>query len=262
MSANLGATQVATGQTQKEQAINDAVGRMDAAMTEVLTVNMGATDTATLTATQFRTANLFKLEDDGIDAAGILNVPTSVKRGFFAVQNNTGENMTIRISGQVATPPMVPTGKLVGLHCDGSNVRAIDEIADYATTAEVASAISDALEALPPVAYDFGFAFGDTPASSAILGRVRIGRDIDTDLDFAGSFGGVGTNPTSTFIIDVHVNGVSVATITVSTSGVVTWDSGASPLAFDAGDEVTFLGPVVADATVAGGSFVIVARIA
>lgn len=108
--------------------------------------------------------------------------------------------------------------------------------------------------------YDFGFVFEDTPDASAIVGRVRIGRDILIPANFAGSSGGVSTNPAATFDVDVKDDGASIGTISVSTGGALTFTtSGGTSKTVAAGSEITFVAPVTPDTTVVGMSAVILA---
>ncbi len=109
-------------------------------------------------------------------------------------------------------------------------------------------------------AYDFGFVFEATPGADAVVGRVRIGRNITIPANMTGSTGGVGVNPTATFDIDVQDDGVSIGTISVSTGGTLTFttDSGTSK-AVAAGSEITFVAPTTPDTTVEAMSAVILA---
>lgn len=122
------------------------------------------------------------------------------------------------------------------------------------------------------LAYDFGLQFGATPEAGFIIQRVRIGRDIIIPANmgavYAGgpsSSGGVDTNPDATWAIDVQDDGVSIGTISVSTGGVVTFTTaGGTAKSVAAGSEITFIAPSgsPAEASVAGGSFIILAMLA
>lgn len=75
---------------------------------------------------------------------------------------------------------------------------------------------------------------------------------------FAGNFSGAygkklsgGTNPASSFAIDVVKNGSSVGTITISTSGVVSFaTSGGTSFTISGTDGLQFVGPASADTAV------------
>lgn len=110
--------------------------------------------------------------------------------------------------------------------------------------------------------YDFGFVFETSPDPGAVLGRVRIGRDIRIPPDFGGSFGGGDVNPAADYAIDVQDDGVSIGTITVSNAGAITWQTVGNVLKdVAAGSEILFLAPNASppDGTIAGWSFVILA---
>ena len=123
MSNNLSRTTVAASQNQKEVTINDADGVLDAAMTETVTIDVDSSDTATLTATQW-TQNFTFLIDDaaGANAAITITVPAT-KRGIFQVLNTTAYNVTVEVSGQTETSPVIAAGEEAILTCDGSDVR-------------------------------------------------------------------------------------------------------------------------------------------
>lgn len=105
--------------------------------------------------------------------------------------------------------------------------------------------------------YIFGFFFTTTPTSSEVLLHHVAG----AAFNFAGNLSGdlqsyVGTNPTSSFDLDVQKNGATIATITVDTGGAVsaTTPSGAAQ-AVAKGDRITVVGPATADATAANMAF-------
>jgi len=60
----------------------------------------------------------------------------------------------------------------------------------------------------------------------------------------------VGTNPSASWVLDVQLNGVSVGDVTISTSGVATWDI-ATAVELARGDVLSIEAPASADATVA-----------
>lgn len=108
--------------------------------------------------------------------------------------------------------------------------------------------------------YDFGFTFEDTPGADAILGRVRIGRNITLPADFAGASGGGDVDPDATYAISVQDDGVEIGTISIADTGTITWATdGGTAKAVAAGSEVTFVGQTTPDASIAGWSFVLAA---
>lgn len=101
-------------------------------------------------------------------------------------------------------------------------------------------------------AYDMRFGFITTPTSSQVLDTIMAVRDIDLPANLVGSLGRVGTNPTSSFVMNLKDDGTTIGTITVSTSGVFTFaTTGGTVKTILAGSVVTLVAPASADATVA-----------
>ena len=76
---------------------------------------------------------------------------------------------------------------------------------------------------LPVLPYDIPLSFSGTPDGGALMGKLIAVRDIDFAANFSGSAGHVGTNPGSTFAIDVKDDGVSIGTISIATGGTFTF---------------------------------------
>ena len=108
-------------------------------------------------------------------------------------------------------------------------------------------------EAVKPP-YKVGFFFTSTPASSETLLMHVCAAAFSLSINFAGSQGYVGTNPTSSATLTVKKNGSSIGTIGISTSGVVTFSAG-SATSFAAGDLISVVAPSTADATLANCAF-------
>lgn len=127
MSNNLNLTQVTSAQDDKETTINDQSGEIDAAMTVQTDFTIDNTNARTLTAAEFRQSFIFHTIDAGSPPGGAitLTVP-AVSRGLFAVLNLNSFAVTVTISGQSATAPVVSSGASTPslLTCDGVNVRA------------------------------------------------------------------------------------------------------------------------------------------
>lgn len=89
-----------------------------------------------------------------------------------------------------------------------------------------------------------------TPDASEVLLLYPILEATTLPDDFSGSVGRVLTNPTSSFVIDVQKNGSSVGTITISTSGVFTFNTTGTTVSLVSGDYLTFVAPATPDATI------------
>lgn len=238
MSNNLDLDQVSSGQANKETTINDQSGQLDAAMTEDLLVEVDNSNAATLTNDQFRRNQFFTIDEDGgtpATAAITITVP-AIKRGTFVVINDTAFDVTVEITSQPDTSPVVSAGDKALLSCDGTNVN---------QPAGGGSSGSDFYDVA--MAYD-----GGPPGSSEIMAKIAIVREVTFPADFSGSVGDIGTNPTATFDIDVQDDGGSIGTISISTGGVFTFTtvSGTAKVVA-AGSILTFVAPASTDATAA-----------
>ncbi len=100
--------------------------------------------------------------------------------------------------------------------------------------------------------YDIVTRFSGTPTAGEIIWFESISRGEKISADFAGSSGSVGLNPTASFSIDVQDDGVSIGTITVTTTGQVAFASiGGLAVDIAAGSRLTLVAPAPADATIA-----------
>jgi hypothetical protein len=117
------------------------------------------------------------------------------------------------------------------------------------------SGVAAASLSSPP--FVFGGYMPGVPAASAYLPFDMPG-DISPSYpaNFANSTGKCGTNPTSTVTVDVQDNGSSIGSISVSTSGVVTFvTTGGVGGTITAGHEVQAVFPATPDATFADFRF-------
>jgi hypothetical protein len=247
MSNNLGLAQIAPAQSAKYATSNTADGQIDAALTEVLAVEVDNTNAATLTDEQFRRHFFVDIDPDTTppDAAVTISVP-AIKRGLFAVRNNTAQSVTVTITGQSLSAPTIAAGAAALLSCDGSDVRA-EGSGDNAASSP----------------YDFGFVKAATPTSSEVIGKVVVPRAMTLPANFSGAFGHVDTNPTATFDIDVTDDGSSIGTISIATDGTFIFTTaGNTAKSVTAGSVIRFVAPASTDASVAGIAATLVATLA
>lgn len=124
MSDNLSLSQVAAAQLNKYLTINNKGGELDAAITEVLTVSVNNSNAATVTQASLQRAVILRITEGAPTptAAITITIGTAFERGFFAVDNQTAQNVTVTISGQPATPPVIPAGEVHTLVLDGTDV--------------------------------------------------------------------------------------------------------------------------------------------
>lgn len=114
MSNNLSLPQVAPNQNQKEVTINDQAFALDAAITEVLQVDLSS-GSEILTNAEFTRHFLFV--GAGQTAAATLTVP-AIKR-FFAVQNAGDFDLSISVDSSSVT---VPAGESALIYSNGSEL--------------------------------------------------------------------------------------------------------------------------------------------
>lgn len=108
------------------------------------------------------------------------------------------------------------------------------------------------IDSVAASAADMGMFFPGNPSSNQLLLKYIATRAMTFPSNFAGAYGHIGTNPTSSFIMNVSVNGSVVGTITVSTGGVFTFatTAGAS-VPVSSGERIEIAGPASADGTAA-----------
>ncbi len=107
--------------------------------------------------------------------------------------------------------------------------------------------------------YDIPFCPLGKPENAATYPWYTFPRTVLFEANFAGSYGTVGTNPTSTALFTVKQNGSTIGTISVSTGGVVSFFTTGSPpddVTFVAGDRMTLVSPTQ-DATLSDVAFTI-----
>jgi hypothetical protein len=101
------------------------------------------------------------------------------------------------------------------------------------------------------VAFEY---LGETPpTASAVIGACVFGTVTIFPANFYGaqqSFGGIITNPTSTFVATINKNGTAVGTMTISTAGIFSFaTTGGLSVTYNPGDVMTVVAPASADAT-------------
>lgn len=239
MSTNLGASQVATNQNNKETTINDAVGQMDAALTEQLSTALaGANPSVTITTAQMQDNNLLAFTDGAAPSGtATINIPGTLKRGFFRVRNGSSIPVDVGISGQSATKPRVFAGQSKTLYSDGTNV------------------ISGEGGEAGGQAFDLGIFFPGTMSNSQLLCRYVFTRDVDFPANMTGSQAKAVSGATAQTDIDVQKNGASIGTVRFAAAGTIATFVGFSASSFAAGDIFSLHAPVSADATLADVGF-------
>ncbi|AAT69482.1 gp87 [Alphaproteobacteria phage PhiJL001] len=125
MTNNLSVTQLTTNQDNKETTINDANGELDAAITATITKTIDNTNAGTVTQAELQRAASILVADDGASppTAGITLTFASFERGNFVVVNTSAQAVTVTISGQTETAPVLAAGETFTLNMTGGNIR-------------------------------------------------------------------------------------------------------------------------------------------
>jgi hypothetical protein len=270
VSNNLSLSQVAAAQNQKEVTINDQAGELDAALTEVLTVQVDDSNAYVLTADQFR-RSFFIVVTEGSPAptAAISVQAPAVRRGLFKLLNLTNQTVAIEVSGQTETAPQIVPGENRMLSCDGDDIRAagvgtpdlgsasIGELLDVdISSIATGQQLSWNGSVLVPVTepFDVGLHLPDLSTAGALLAEIVLARPVDFPAAFAGSTGYARIAATAETILDVQKNGSNIGTVTFAAAGSTPVFALASPTSFATGDRLAILNEDPADATLAGVS--------
>jgi hypothetical protein len=264
VSNNLALPQLATAQQEKEATINDQSGGLDAALTEVLPLLVDDGNAVVLTNTQFRRHFFFDVDPDTTppDGAVTITVP-AIKRGLFAVRNNTAQSVTVTVSGQLLAAPGIAAGEATLLSCDGTNVRA-EGSGDTGTLGDIGDVnISDlqagdmlrrnassqwVAERTPFVLSMF---IPATHGSGALMAQIVFDRDVAFDENLPNSRGYAQVTATGPTVLDIQKNGANVGTITFTDAGNTASFALSGGASFAAGDRLAIVNQDPADATLA-----------
>jgi hypothetical protein len=108
--------------------------------------------------------------------------------------------------------------------------------------------------------YDFGAFHPGTPANDEVVMVWPVVRDVLIPADCAGSGGSVETNPGASQDYLLKDDGTTIATITISTGGVVSFVTTSNTAkSVAAGSKLTLVAPASADGTLVGVAVTILA---
>lgn len=234
MSNNLDLSQVASNQNQKEVTINDQSGQLDAALTEILEVDLSAGNVV-LTDLQFRRNMVFDCNDHTVPRT--LTIP-AIKRGVFMVHNH-GTNIVSVVRGAVSID--IPAGEIAIFTSDG-------------TTDGLVRAASSSV----PGIYDLAVYVSGAPTDLELVLRLAIARTFTLPVDLTGSQAKAKTAATGAVSFEIQRNSTAIGTINFAggaTTGTFTFTS---EIDFAVGDIFEIFAPATADATLADISFTLI----
>lgn len=260
----LGITQVAPNQSGKEAVINTAILALESATNGTLAVPISTADVI-LSQAQFLSAMLFKVT--GLTAARTLLLPSLINGvntlRVFTVRNSSTFGLTVQVNGSAGTTVSIPPGNTRLVDVDGSgNVAVLSQGNAFNTLSDAPGSYAGKAKALVRVnatengvefwAADYmisGFAATNINPGEVLMDHL-VTRAFTFAINFAGCLAGVGTNPTTTFVLTVQNNGTTIGTISISTTGVVTFaTTGGVAVPVAIGDLIAVVAPA-ADPTV------------
>lgn len=186
---------------------------------------------------------------DGIKYRAVITAAIQVTNAYTFTDPDTGESLTHNLVAYL--------GRLEVLTGDASNHPALPANAlDVATLTKAAGVVTiDANQDAVPIvrsnakSYDLELGFVGNPAPSA-FDWMLIGRSITIDHTDPGEAHAL-TNPADgDWVASILVNGTSVGTVTLSTTGAVTW-SITNDVSLIAGDRISLSAPATADSAAA-----------
>ena len=239
---NLAIAHIAASQDQKEVTANAAFDALDLAMTATLAVDCSAGGTVSVSAADLR--RNVRLVLGGAPGAGFTLELAGVPR-LLALRNATDAEASLTNTAGSETVDL-PAGAELMIHSGPDGVAGVG--------------------AAGGGAYDFGMVAFAAPPPGAVIGKVVIPRAIVIPAGFAGARGDVDTPPAADWTVDVTRNGLSIGTVTVSTTGAfafATIANSAVPIA--PGDVLRFVADPRDDppeASIAGIAVTLIAELA
>lgn len=247
---NLAIAEWVEDQDDPHVTVSDGLNKLDNAMNGVLALTLTGDANQTLTATQCREYGMVVISGT-ITAKRTITLAANHRH--IAIFNATtgGFALTIRAPGTGSTVDL-PNGRAFVFFSDGDNIRsASGNVSGVDSVNGLTGAV--VLE-LGTRSYDFPASFSATPAADEIIGAIVAGRDMTI-----AAVKGVGdTNPAATFDIDVTINGVSSATVSISTAGAISLTG--FPLSVSEGERLRVVAPSTPDASIAGWDLTFVAE--
>lgn len=218
MSTNLGAAQLSGGMANPETAVNTATGRLDAAVTEIATVDL--TNSVTLTSAQYQSAFRFDITPAGVSKT--LTLP-AVKR--MVLFRNTSTNAITVVMG--TTTFVMPVNRTALLYTDGT-----------------ANGLIEATPGDRP--FDMGIYIPGKPGAAQNVLRFTAVRAFHLPINLTGSTANaaVGSSGTAVFSLEKNGSVIGSVTFTASATGVLSFTAAVD---FAIGDIFSIVAPATVD---------------
>lgn len=137
MSNNLNGVRIADNQTSgHHRTANEALNRIDAAVTDGYAVGVTSSNAYTVTATELRSAFHFIIGNGATSASAAFTIaiPASVERGLTFWRNTLAYRATLSISGQTAPAVVIPPGGYALIEVNGTDARLANHVVPFFLT--------------------------------------------------------------------------------------------------------------------------------
>lgn len=123
-SPNLNIPHLDANSASPEVPVDNAIDALDAAITGRVVVNLGATNTVTLTQDQQAAGKIFVLSTTSPGPSAAVTVNFAAKgMGLFTVENQTGFTATIKVTGQLGVLPTLAYKSIAIFQNDGIRIQ-------------------------------------------------------------------------------------------------------------------------------------------
>jgi hypothetical protein len=235
MSANLNAPALTGGQANPETTTNDAIGALDAAVTETVVVDVTAD--VTMTSATFRSAIRFSATPVGAGKA--ITLP-AVKRLVY-IGNDSATNALLVKRGTTSISVAALGGGF--FYVDGT------------TNGLIQLSSGGGGGGGGTIPHDLHIFQPGKPDNAALLFRFNVVRAFTLPASLTGSVFNAGVAATGSSVFTIKKNGSSIGTITYSAAGTTGAVVFASSVTFAINDIITITGQSTADATLADIAF-------
>lgn len=238
----LGITEIGESQNNKYVTINNAIVALEQAANRGLSnSSVGAGPWAV---TEAEATRYFVFRASGGSADFNITMPSTINavntsRVFTVMNEDSTYNATVKASSGAGASIVLAPGE------SGSFYQSFEDV--YLLSKGTTTAVD------PP--YDVGLYIPGQPGDGAEVFKFVAVRAVEWPDDFAGSYGHVGTNPTSSAAFTVKKNGSTIGSITISTGGTFTFATTGAETTLAAGDRLTIEAPTPQDATLADVGF-------